>query len=189
MRKQIASFLLIAAIVVWGIWCGGQYFNEARVTPKRLSNPPDSVVAYNAIPMNGDLPFFFPLNPLFFLMSLAALIAAWRWARRSRKWLVLSTVIGFGVSLVLILYLAPLIWSIDREAGSILAAEIIARADAWKFGNRIRLIVEMCGFVCSIIALHIWSAESNEVGVTEQMRRTNDQTMMTETVGDKYENS
>jgi len=163
MRKQIASFLLIAAVVVWGIWCGGQYFNEARVSPKRLSNPPDSVIAYNAIPTEGELPFFFPGNPLIFLMSLAALIAAWSWARRSRKWLALSTVIGFCVSLVLILYLAPLIWSIDREAGSIPAAEIIARADAWKFGNRIRLIVEMFGFVCSIIALRVWSAESNEV--------------------------
>ena len=166
MRKQIASFLLIAAVVVWGIWCGGQYFNEARVTPKRLSNPPDSVVAYNAIPMEGELPFFFPFNPLIFLVSLAAAIAAWRWARKSRKWLVLSTVIGFGVSLVLILYLAPLIWSIDREAGIIPAAEIIARADAWKFGNRIRLIVELCGFLCSIIALRVWSAESQNTEET-----------------------
>jgi hypothetical protein len=166
MRKRIAVFLLMTSVVVWGIWCGGQYFNEARVTPKRLSNPPDSVIAYNAIPMDGDLPFFFPLNPLFFLVSLAAAIAAWRWAWRSRKWLALSTVIGFGVSLVLILYLAPLIWSIDREAGSIPAAEIIARADAWKFGNRIRLIVEMFGFVCSIIALRVWSAES---GITVEI--------------------
>jgi len=166
MRKQIASFLLIAAVVVWGIWCGGQYFNEARVTPKKLSNPPDSVVAYNAIPVEGSLPFFFPLNPLFFLVSLAALITAWRWAQKSRKWLVLSTVIGLGVSLVLILYLAPLIWSIDREAGIIPAAEIIARADAWKFGNRIRLIVELCGFVCSIIALRVWSAESQNTEET-----------------------
>ncbi|MBA3633789.1 MAG: hypothetical protein H0W58_13430 [Acidobacteria bacterium] len=54
----------MTSVVVWGIWCGGQYFNEAPVTPKRLSNPPDSVVASNAIPMDGDLPFFFLLNPL-----------------------------------------------------------------------------------------------------------------------------
>ncbi len=160
MRKQFASFLLIAAVVVWGIWCGGQYFNEARVIPRKLSNPPDSVAAYNAIPMDGELPFFFPGNPLIFLVSLAAAITAWRWARQSRKWLVLSTVIGFGVSLALILYLAPLIWSIDLGLETTPAAEIIARADAWKFGNRIRLIVEMFGFVCSIIALRVWSAES-----------------------------
>ncbi len=117
--------------------------------------------------MDGELPFFFPGNPLIFLVSLSAAIAAWRWARQSRKWLVLSTVVGFGVSLVLILYLAPLIWSIDREAGHIPAAEIIARADAWKFGNRIRLIVEMFGFVCSVMALRVWSAEAAEKGEIE----------------------
>lgn len=160
MRKQIASFLLIASVVIWGIWCGGQYFNEARVIPKMLSNPPESVVAYNTIPTEGGLPFFFPLNPLIFLISLAAALMAWKWARRSRKWLVLTTVIGFGVCLVLILYLAPLIGSISVDAGSAPAAEIIARAEAWKFGNRIRLFVEFIGFVLSILALRVWSVES-----------------------------
>ena len=29
-----------------------------------------------------------------------------------------------------------------------------------KFGNRIRLVVEMLGFVCAVLALHVWSAES-----------------------------
>ena len=167
MRKQIASFLLMAAVVVWGLWCGGQYFNEARVVPKRLSNPPESVVAYNAIPTEGELPFFFPGNPLIFLVSLAALIAAWRGARRSRKWLALSAVIGFGVCAVLVLYLAPLIWSIDLGLDTLSAAEIVSRADTWKFGNRIRLVVEMFGFVCSVAALRVWSAETAETGKTE----------------------
>ena len=157
-------YLLIAAVVAWGIWCGGQYFNEARVIPKLLSTPPDSIIAYNAIPTGGGLPFFFPLNPLFFLLSLAAAIAAWRWARRSRKWLVLAVVIGFGIMLALILYLAPLIGSTSREAGKVPAAEIIARAEAWKFGNRIRLVAEMFGFVCSVMALRVWSAEAAEKG-------------------------
>ena len=189
MRKQIASFLLMASVVVWGIWCGGQYFNEARVIPKKLSNPPESVAAYNAVPVDGELPFFFPGNPLIFLVSLAALIAAWRWARRSRKWLVLSTVTGFGVCLALILYLAPLIWSIDLGLDTLSAAEVIARANVWKFGNRIRLIVEIFGFVCAIIALRAWSMESNEVGVNRKARCGNTQTVMTETTGGKYENS
>jgi hypothetical protein len=167
MRKRFASFLIIASILVWGIWCGGQYFNEARVIPKRLSNPPESVAAYNAIPVDGELPFFFPGNPLIFLVPFAALIAAWRWARRSRKWLVLSTVIGFGVCVALVLYLAPLIWSIDRGLDTLSAAEVITRADAWKFGNRIRLVVEMVGFVCSVVALRVWSAEIVEMGKAE----------------------
>lgn len=160
MRKQIASFLLMASVAIWGMWFGGQYFNEARVIPKLLSNPPESVIAYNAIPTTGGLPFFFPLNPLIFLVSLVAAIAAWKWAQKSRKWLSLITVIGFGICLALIFYLAPLIGSISRDAGTVPAAEIIERADAWKFGNRIRLIIEFVGFVFSIIALRVWSAEA-----------------------------
>jgi hypothetical protein len=162
MRKGLASFLLMASVVVWGIWCGGQYFNEARVIPKKLSNPPESVAAYNAIRADYELPFFFPGNPLIFFVSLAAMLAAWRWARRSRIWLALTTFIGFGVCAVLILYLAPLIWSIDLELDKLSAAEVITRADAWQFGNRIRLVVEMVGFVCSVIALGVWSAERAE---------------------------
>ena len=77
----------MTSAAVWGVWCGGQYFNEARVVPKWLSNPPESVMAYNAIESGGGLPFFFPLNPLIFLLSLAAMLTAWKWARASRKWL------------------------------------------------------------------------------------------------------
>ena len=167
MRKNIAAILLISSVVVWGVWFGGQYFNEARVIPKLLSNPPESVVAYNAIPAGGGLPFFFPLNPLIFLVSLAAAIAAWKYARKSKKWLALTTVTGFLICLVLILYLAPLIGSISSDAGNLPAAEVVNRADAWRFGNRIRLIVEFLGFVCSIMALRVWSAESN---TTESFR-------------------
>lgn len=163
MRKNIVAFLLILSVIVWGIWCGGQYFNEARVIPKLLSNPPVSVIAYNAIPSEGGLPFFFPLNPLIFLVSLAAAIAAWKTARASRKWLALTTIIGFLICLVLILYLAPLIGSISSDAGNVSTAEIIARADAWKLGNRIRLVVEFFGFVCSILALRVWSLESSAI--------------------------
>jgi hypothetical protein len=161
MRKQIAAFLLVGAVVVWGVWCGGQYFNEARVIPKLLANPPASVAAYNAIvPAGGELPFFFPLNPLIFLLSLGAAAAAWKAARASRKWLALATVIGFGVCLVLILYLAPLMWSIMQPVEITPAEEITRRAAVWKLGNRIRLLVEFAGFICSVIALRVWSAES-----------------------------
>ncbi|MBA3767662.1 MAG: hypothetical protein H0W99_11875 [Acidobacteria bacterium] len=55
-------------------------------------------------------------------------------------------------------------WAATLEAGNVPAAEIIARADAWKFGNRIRLIVEIFGFVCSVMALRVWSAEAAETG-------------------------
>jgi hypothetical protein len=163
LRKHLTAFLLTLSVIVWGVWCGGQYFNEARVVPKMLSKPPASVVAYNAIPTTGELPFFFPLNPLIFLVSLAALASAWTTARRSRKWLALTAVIGFGVCAALILYLAPLIGGIAADAaGGAPAEEIIRRAEVWRAGNKIRLVVELAGFICSIRALQVWSAEAGK---------------------------
>ena len=161
MRNQAATFLIIISVALWGMWCGGQYFNEARVVPKFLSDPPESIIAYNQIPTVGALPFFFPLNPLIFFVSLAAAIAAWKTARKSRKWLALSTITGLGVCLILILYLAPLINGISTEAANLSAEEITGRVAVWRFGNRVRLLIEMFGFVCSIIALRDWSAESH----------------------------
>lgn len=132
------------------------------VVPKRLSNPPESIKAFDEIPVGGRFPFFF-LNPFFFLFSLIALLLAWKWARQSRKWLMLTCGVSFSVSLVLIFYLAPLIHSTDYIAGqqSLPAQEIIRRVNEWKTGNVIRLIFDFFGFLFSVIALKTWSAEAS----------------------------
>lgn len=163
MRKQIAGFLLVGSVVVWGVWCGGQYFNEARVIPKMLSSPPESVIAYRALRADYELPFFFPLNPLIFLLPLAALCAAWKSAHESKKWLVLTAALGGLICLALILYLAPLIGGVVRDAGTVPALETITRARAWRFGNQVRLIAELIGFICSISALRVWSSETADL--------------------------
>jgi hypothetical protein len=166
MRHKLASTLLIASIVVWGIWCGGQVFNEFMTVPKWSASPPESLKAYDALPSIGGLPFFPLFNPLFVLLAISAAIAAWKSARRSRKWVVLSAATAIIVCVSLIVYLAPLVQSMFQHsiAGDLPNAEIVAGVEQWKFGNRVRLIVELIGFVCSIIALRVWSAEtaSNE---------------------------
>ena len=45
-------------------------------------------------------------------------------------------------------------------AGDLPSADIAAGVERWLFGNRIRLIVELFGFIFSIIALRVWSAEN-----------------------------
>ena len=161
MRKKIAHFFLVLSVMTWGTWFGGQFFNWAMVIPKRLSNPPESIKAYDGIPQEGGFPFFL-LNPFFFLFSLIAMFLCWKWAQRSRKWLLLSTALSFSISLVLIFYLAPLIHSTDYIAGkeSLPAQEIIRRVNEWKTGNVIRLIFDFFGFLISVIALRTWSMET-----------------------------
>lgn len=162
MRHKIASGLLIASVIVWGIWCGGQVFNELMTVPKWSASPPESLKVYAALPSKGGAPFFPLFNPLFVVLAIGAALAAWKFARRSRKWLVLSAFIAVGLFLSLVFYLAPLVGSMFAHsvAGDVPASEIVAGVEKWKLGNRIRLGVELFGFVCSVIALRVWSAEA-----------------------------
>ena len=130
--------------------------------PKWSAAPPESLKAYDALPSKGGLPFF-PISGLtFFVLAVAAAIAAWKSARRSRIWLALSAATSVVLFVALVFYLAPLVQSMFQHsiAGDLPAAEIVAGIEQWKLGNRIRLIVELFGFVCSIIALRVWSGEN-----------------------------
>ena len=129
--------------------------------PKWSASPPESLKAYDALPSQGGLPFFPLFNPLFVVLAIGAALAAWKSARRSRKWLALSALIAIAVFISLI-YLAPLVGSMFSHsvAGDLSATEIVAGVERWKLGNRIRLVVELFGFACSVIALRVWSAEA-----------------------------
>lgn len=147
--------------MLWGTWFGGQLFNEALVIPKSLSSPPQSMKAYDAIPVRGGFPFFM-INPFFSLFSLLATVVGWKLAVKSRTWLLLTTLVGLIVSLVLIFYLAPLIHATYEHAvqGNVPANQILSDATEWMMGNRIRLAVEFFGFLFSIIALHAWTQDT-----------------------------
>lgn len=162
MRQKLASGLLIASVIVWGIWCGGQVFNELMTIPIWSASPPESLKVYSALPSKGGAPFFPLFNPLFVVLAIGSALAAWKSARQSRKWLMLSAILAIALFLSLVLYLVPLVGSMFRHsvAGDLSAPEIVAGVERWKLGNRIRLIVELIGFSCSVIALRVWSVEA-----------------------------
>lgn len=162
MRHKLASGLLTASVFAWGIWCGGQVFNELMTVPIWSASPPESLKVYAELPSRGGAPFFPLFNPLFVLLAIGAALAAWRSARRSRKWLALSALIAIAVLVSLIFYLAPLVGSMFRHsvAGDVSASEVVAGVERWKLGNRVRLLVELFGFACAAIALRVWSAET-----------------------------
>ncbi len=162
MRQKVAAGLLMASVVVWGIWCGGQVFNELMTVPKWSAAPPESLKAYAELPTKGGAPFFPLFNPLFVILAIGAAVAAWKSARRAKLWLALSSLIACALFLSLIFYLAPLVVSMFAHsvAGDLSPAEIRAGVERWKLGNRIRLVIELFGFVCSVIALRVWSTET-----------------------------
>ncbi len=162
MRHKLASGLVIASVIVWGIWCGGQVFNELMTVPQWSAAPPASLKVFSELPSKGGAPFFPLFNPLFVVLAIGATVAAWKAARRSRKWLALSAFIALAVFISLVFYLVPLVGSMFAHsvAGDLPASEIVAGVERWKLGNRIRLIVELVGFASSVIALRVWSAEA-----------------------------
>ena len=165
MRNKAASVLLVASIFIWGIWCGGQVFNELMTVPKWSAAPPESLKAYDALPSKGGFPFFPLFDPLFVVLAIGAAILAWKSARRSRKWLALTAGTALVIFISLIFYLVPLVSGMFAHsiAGDLPAADIVAGVEQWKTGNRIRLIVELAGFIFSIIALRVWSAKNAAV--------------------------
>jgi hypothetical protein len=162
MRNKLAPALLIASIFFWGIWCGGQVFNEMMTVPKWSASPPESLKAYDALPSTASLPFFPIFGLLFVILAIGAAIAAWKSARRAKIWLALSAGTSLVLFISLVFYLAPLVQGMFQHsiAGDLPAANIVAGVEQWKLGNQIRLIVELFGFIFSIIALRVWSAEN-----------------------------
>ena len=162
MRRKLASWLLIASVFVWGIWCGGQVFNELMTVPIWSASPPESLKVYRELPRKGGASFFLIFHPTFVALAIGATLAAWKSARRARKWLALSALIAVIPTIYLMFYLTPLVGSMFRHsvAGDLPASEIVAGVERWKLGNRIRLLVELFGFACSVIALRLWAAEA-----------------------------
>jgi hypothetical protein len=101
-------------------------------------------------------------GPLLLIVPIVATIVAWKSARKAKFWLAITALTAIGLAIALNLYLVPLVQSMFAHsvAGDLPPSEIIAGVNRWKLGNRIRLVVELTGFVFSIIALRIWSVEN-----------------------------
>ena len=144
-------------------------FNELMTVPIWSASPPESLKAYNALPSKGGINFFMVFGPLLLIVPIAATITVWKSARKAKFWLAITALIAIGLTVVLNFYLVPLVQSMFAHsvAGDLPASEIIAGVNQWKLRNRIRLIVELTGFVFSIIALRIWSVENAPINERE----------------------
>ena len=152
----------MASVFAWGIWCGGRVFNELMTVPIWSASPPESLKVYRELPRKGGAPFYLIFHPLFVVLAIGAALAAWKSARRARRWLALSALIAIALTVYLMFYLTPLAGSMFKHsvAGDLSVSEIVAGVERWKWGNRIGLLVELFGFACSVIALRVGSGEA-----------------------------
>ena len=139
------------AVVIWAIWVGGQTYHAMMVVPVWSVDPPRTIERYtDAGEGAATLPFFVLFTTLWpFLTATVASFAARSLPWRERRWIVMFAIGAMLVSIVLIAWLAPLIWGlILRKYSS--AAEATAQFRMWETANALRLAVE---FVLLLIGM------------------------------------
>lgn len=142
------------AVVVWAIWVGGQTFNAMMVVPVWSVDPPRTIDRYVEVGKGAStLPFFFIFTTLWpFLAATIACFAARSLPWRERRWIVAFAVGALLISIVLIAWLAPLIWSLVLRNYSS-PAEATAQFRVWETANVVRLVVEFVLLLVGMRAL------------------------------------
>ena len=142
------------AVVIWAIWVGGQTFNAMMVVPVWSVDPPRTIDRYvDAGKGAPTLPFFIVFTTVWpFLSATIASFAARSLPWRERRWIVIFAIGALLISIVLIAWMAPLIWSlILRQYSS--PDEAAARFRVWETANLVRLAVEFALLLIGMRAL------------------------------------
>lgn len=142
------------AVVVWAIWVGGQTFNAMMVVPIWSVDPPRTLDRYVAAGEGAPtLPFFFIFTTLWpFLAATIASFASRSLPWRERRWIVVFAIGALLVSIALIAWMAPLIWSlILRKYES--PAQAAEQFRVWEAANLVRLGVEFILLLIGMRAL------------------------------------
>jgi hypothetical protein len=139
------------AVVVWAIWVGGQTFNAMMIVPIWSVDPPRTIDRYvEAGEGAATLPFFLVFTTVWpFLTATTASFAARSLPWRERRWIVVFAIGALVISIVLIAWMAPLIWSLILRRYSS-PAEAAAQFRIWETANTVRLAVE---FVLLLVGL------------------------------------
>jgi hypothetical protein len=138
-------------VVVWAIWVGGQTYHAMMVVPVWSMDPPRTIQRYvEAGEGAATLPFFVLFTTIWpFLAATIASFAARSLPWRERRWIVTFAIGALLVSIALVAWMAPLIWSlILRKYSS--PAEAAGQFRVWETANTVRLAVE---FVLLLIGM------------------------------------
>jgi hypothetical protein len=157
-RSKLVGGLLIASVLTWGIWCGGQLYLSLMTLP--LWNSAAAFQAYFQLPRSGRINFFMLFGPTVVALGIGAPLIAWKSSARSRRWQLGSLVCAVAVAMLLF-FTAPSIGNlIDQgEAGTRAPAELMAAVERWKLIKNARLLFELGGFLSAVMALRLWASE------------------------------
>jgi hypothetical protein len=163
----IARIFMWVAIVVWAIWVGGQTYHAMMVVPIWSVDPPRTIDRYTEAGEGArTLPFFVVFTTVWtFLSATIAAVAARSLAWRERRWIVGFAFGSLIVSVVLIFWMAPLIWGLILPKYSS-PAQAAAEFRIWETANLARLGVEFLLLLVglkALIAVHVATPQGKGV--------------------------
>lgn len=158
-KSPLAGGLLVACVVAWGIWAGGQLFSSVMMVPM-FTESAGALQAYFQLPRQRPVNFLLVFGPLVVTMGIAGPMAAWKTTTKARKWLLGSLICAVIVAVSFYFAVQSIGTLIDRGlAGTQSPETITAGLARWKLAKNARLIVELAGFFASVMALRRWAEE------------------------------
>ena len=159
----MAKRSLVTQIPLWffvlsaSILTGGGLFEHIVLTPLWADAPPESVTAWQYGGIQRK--FFIIFSPLYYLCSLALIIAS-RWMpARQRKWALVAGLSGVIIGLATFLFFIPILQKTQVTRGAGLSGEeITALVNQFKTWNWARWIVLIGGWVAGLRAFSLSSS-------------------------------
>ena len=151
---QIALWLFALSA---SILAGGGIFEHLVLTPLWAGSPPESVTGWQYGGIQGK--FFIIFSPLYYLCSLALIIAS-RWMPvRQRKWALVAGLSGLIVGLATFLFFIPILQKTQATRGAGLSGEEITRlVNQFKTWNLGRWVVLIGGWLAGLRAFSMSSS-------------------------------
>jgi Domain of unknown function (DUF1772) len=156
---------LVTQIPLWffvlsaSILTGGGIFEHVVLTPLWAGSPPESVTGWQYGGIQRK--FFIIFSPLYYLCSLALIIASWWMPRRQRKWALVAGLSGVIIGIATFSFFIPILQKTQVTRGAGLSGEEITRlVNQFKTVNWARWIVLITGWVAGLRAFSMSSAGS-----------------------------
>ena len=162
----MATSMRVTQIPLWffvlsaSILTGGGIFEHVVVTPLWAGAPPESVTQWQYGGIQRK--FFIIFSPLYYLCSLALIIAS-RWMpRRQRTWALLAGLSGIIIGVATFTFFIPILQKTQVTRGAGLGGEEITDlVNRFKTANWGRWIVLIGGWLAGLRAFSLSSVEES----------------------------
>jgi hypothetical protein len=155
-RSAVTQVVLWLFVLSASILTGGGIFEHVVLTPLWAGSPPESVTQWQYGGIQRK--FFIIVSPLYYLCSLALIVASWWMPRRQRKWALVAGLSGIIIMVATFSFFIPILQKTQVTRGAGLSGEeitmLVNRFKAWNWG---RWVVLSGGWVAGLRAFGLSS--------------------------------